>query len=112
MQYFTAAVSRGDIRDVVDATGTVNAVTTVQVGSQVSGQIAKLRADFNSRVHRGDTIAVIDPTLFRAALEQATADLESAKANVVAAQADLEEGAGDAGAGPERLRTVRPARRE
>ena len=56
--YLTAAVQRGEIRDAVDATGTVNAVTTVQVGSQVSGRIAKLNADFNSRVHRGDVIAL------------------------------------------------------
>jgi HlyD family secretion protein len=90
VQYFTAAVGRGDIRDVVDATGTVNAVTTVQVGSQVSGRIATLHADFNSRVHHGDVVAVIDPALFRAAVEQAAADLESAKANVTSAEADLE----------------------
>jgi len=91
VQYFTAQVARGDIRDVVDATGTINAVTTVQVGSQVSGQIAKLYADFNSRVHKGQLVALIDPALFRAALEQATADLESAKASLVSAQADLEK---------------------
>jgi HlyD family secretion protein len=67
-QYFTAAIEHGDIYDVVDATGTINAVTTVQVGSQVSGAIAKLNADFNSRVHKGDIIALIDPALFRGAL--------------------------------------------
>ncbi len=88
--YLTAAVQRGEIRDAVDATGTVNAVTTVQVGSQVSGRIAKLNADFNSRVHRGDVIALIDPSLFQGALQQATADLESAQASVAAAQADSE----------------------
>jgi HlyD family secretion protein len=90
VQYFTAKVSRGEIRDVVDATGTINAVTTVQVGSQVSGQIAKLHADFNSTVHKGQVVALIDPALFKAALDQAAADLESARANVVTAQADLE----------------------
>ncbi len=88
--YLTAAVQRGEIRDAVDATGTVNAVTTVQVGSQVSGRIAKLNADFNSRVHQGDIIALIDPSLFQGALQQAAADLESAQASVVAAQADSE----------------------
>jgi len=88
--YLTAAVQRGDIRDAVDATGTVNAVTTVQVGSQVSGRIAKLNADFNSRVHRGDIIALIDPSLLQGALEQATADFESAQASVAVAQADSE----------------------
>ena len=53
-QHFTAKVERGEIDDVVEATGTINAVITVQVGSQVSGTIAKLNADFNSRVHKGD----------------------------------------------------------
>jgi HlyD family secretion protein len=90
-QYFTAAIERGDIYDVVDATGTINAVTTVQVGSQVSGAIAKLNADFNSRVHKGDIIALIDPALFRGALLQASADLDNAKANVLAAKANLEK---------------------
>jgi HlyD family secretion protein len=88
-QHFTAKVERGDIADVVEATGTVNAVVTVQVGSQVSGTIAKLNADFNSRVHTGDVIALIDPSLFQGALLQATADLESARSNVQAADASL-----------------------
>ena len=90
-QYFTARVERGDVRDVVDSTGTINAVTTVLVGSQVSGTIAKLGADFNSRVRKGQVIAEIDPALFQGALLQATADLNSAKANVVVAQANLEK---------------------
>ncbi len=63
-QHFTAKVERGEIDDVVEATGTINAVITVQVGSQVSGTIAKLNADFNSRVHKGDIVALI-PALFR-----------------------------------------------
>ena len=88
-RYFTARVERGEIRDVVEATGTINAVITVQVGSQVSGTIAKLNADFNSRVHKGDVVALIDPALFRGALLQATADLENAKANLAAADANL-----------------------
>ena len=70
-QHFTAKVERGEINDVVDATGTINAVITVQVGSQVSGTIAKLNADFNSRVHKGDVVALIDPALFKGALLQA-----------------------------------------
>jgi HlyD family secretion protein len=88
-QYFSAKIERGDIHDVVDVTGTINPVTTVQVGSQVSGTIAKLNADFNSRVHKGDVIAIIDPALLQGTLLQATADLDSAKANVAAAQANL-----------------------
>jgi HlyD family secretion protein len=90
-QHFTAKVERGEINDVVEATGTINAVITVQVGSQVSGTIAKLNADFNSRVHKGDVVALIDPALFKGALLQATADLENAKANLVAARANLEK---------------------
>jgi HlyD family secretion protein len=90
-RYFTARVERGEVRDVVDSTGTINAVTTVLVGSQVSGTIAKLGADFNSRVRKGQVIAEIDPALFQGALLQATADLNSAKANVVMAQANLEK---------------------
>jgi HlyD family secretion protein len=90
-QHFTAKVERGEINDVVEATGTINAVITVQVGSQVSGSIAKLNADFNSRVHKGDIVALIDPALFKGAHLQAVADLENAKANLVAARANLEK---------------------
>src|SRR6201981_2958358 len=91
VQHFTAKVEQGEIDDVVEATGTINAVITVQVGSQVSGTIAKLNADFNSRVHKGDSVALIDPALFKGALLQAAADFENAKANLVAAQANLEK---------------------
>ena len=90
-QHFTAKVERGDIHDVVEATGTINAVITVQVGSQVSGTIAKLFVDFNSRVHKGDIVALIDPALLKGAVQQASADLENAKANLVAARANLEK---------------------
>jgi HlyD family secretion protein len=90
-QHFTAKVERGEIRDVVEATGTINSVVTVQVGSQVSGTIAKLNADFNSRVHKGDVVALIDPALFEGALLQATADLENAQANLEAARANFEK---------------------
>jgi HlyD family secretion protein len=91
VQHFTAKVERGEIDDVVEATGTINAVITVQVGSQVSGTIAKLNVDFNSRVRKGDIVALIDPALFQGALLQATADLENAKANLAAAKANLEK---------------------
>ncbi|HZQ68809.1 MAG TPA: efflux RND transporter periplasmic adaptor subunit [Terriglobales bacterium] len=90
-QYFTSKVDRGDIRQVVEATGTINAVITVQVGSQVSGTISRLFADFNSRVKKGQVIAQIDPQLFEGALLQAKADLANAKANLVSAQANLEK---------------------
>jgi HlyD family secretion protein len=90
-QYFTAKVDRGDIREVVEATGTINAVTTVQVGSQVSGTISRLNADFNSQVKKGQVVAQIDPSLFEGSLLQAKADLANAKANLVASQANLEK---------------------
>jgi HlyD family secretion protein len=90
-QHFTAKLERGPIHDVVEATGTINAVITVQVGSQVSGTISKLNVDFNSRVHKGDVVALIDPALFKGALLQAIADLENSKANLVAAKANLEK---------------------
>src|SRR6516165_1844135 len=88
-QHFTAKVERGDIEDVVEATGTINPIVTVLVGSQVSGSIAKLYADSNSYVHKGEVIALIDPALFQGALLGAKSDLEDAKANLVAARANL-----------------------
>ena len=86
--YSTSPVERGDIFQVVDATGTINAVTTVQVGSQVSGVISELHADFNSHVSKGDVIAQISPALFEGAFAQAKADLENAQANVAVAAAN------------------------
>src|SRR5580765_1404266 len=90
-EHFTAKGERGQINDVIEATGTINSVITVQVGSQVSGTIAKLNVDSNSRVHKGDVVALIDPALFRGALLQAAADLENAKANLIAAKANLKK---------------------
>ncbi len=89
LRHLTAKLQRGEIRDVVDATGKVDAVITVQVGSQVSGTIAKLNADFNSKVRRGDVVALIDPRLFEGTLKQTQADLEDARANVLGAEANL-----------------------
>ncbi len=91
LRHFTAEVREGDIRDTVEATGTVNAVINVQVGSQVSGTIAQLGADFNSRVGKGEVIALIDSKLFGGALEQAVADLDNAEANVEGAAAGVEK---------------------
>jgi HlyD family secretion protein len=107
VQYFTTKVDRGDIHDVVQATGTINAVTTVQVGSQVSGTISHLYADFNSRVKKGEVVAQIDPSLFEATLLQAKADFANSKANLVAAQANLEKAkAASAQTHADYLRTV------
>jgi HlyD family secretion protein len=90
-QYFTEKVQKGDIQNVVQATGTINAVTTVQVGSQVSGTIQTLSADFNSHVKKDQVIAQIDPSLFQGALLQAKADLADAQANLIAAKANLDK---------------------
>jgi HlyD family secretion protein len=76
----TEAVTRGDIQQTVTATGTVNAVTTVQVGTQVSGTIKELFVDFNSRVKKGQLIARIDPTIFETQLAQAKANTDHAQA--------------------------------
>jgi len=90
-QYFTEKVQKGDIQNVVQATGTINAVTTVQVGSQVSGTIQTLFADFNSHVKKNQVIAQIDPALFKGALLQAQANLANAQANLTAAKANLDK---------------------
>lgn len=82
VRYQTSVVDRGDVVEVVGATGTLQAVTTVLVGSQVSGTIQNLYADFNSQVKRGQVIARLDPSLFEARLGQARANLVSARANV------------------------------
>ena len=79
-QFQTATVTRGPITQLVTATGTLNPVVNVQVGSQVSGNIAKLFADFNSKVKANDLVAQIDPSLFQAAAAQAEGDLASAQA--------------------------------
>ena len=90
-QYLTEKVQKGDIQNVVQATGTINAVTTVQVGSQVSGTIQTLFADFNSHVKKNQVVAQIDPSLFQGALLQAKADLADAQANLVASKANLDK---------------------
>lgn len=89
VQYTTTQVAKGDLQDEVQATGTINAVTTVQVGSQVSGTISEIGADFNSKVKKGQIIAKIDPSLFQGQLLQAQADLNDAQANVAAAKANV-----------------------
>jgi len=88
-EYRTEKVSRGDIRATVTATGTVNAVVTVLVGTQVSGTIKTLYVDFNSPVKKGQILAQIDPATFQAQVDQARANLFAARANVEKAQAVL-----------------------
>src|SRR5258708_6109130 len=90
VQVQTSPISRGDIVDAVGATGTLQAVTTVQVGSQVSGNISWLGADFNVIVHKGQVIAKLDPSLFEAQLQQAKANLSQAQADLTKSKSDLE----------------------
>ena len=78
--YSLHTLKRGDLTATVSATGTVKPLVTVQVGSQVSGTIQNLYADFNSQVHKGDVIAQIDAALFKARLAEAQASLKSAEA--------------------------------
>lgn len=80
IRYRTAVVERGPVVSIVTATGSINPVVSVQVGTQVSGMIKSLHADFNSIVKAGDIVAIIDPEPFRARKEQAASNLEMAKA--------------------------------
>src|SRR5947208_14664471 len=90
VQVQTSPITRGDIVDTVGASGTLQAVTTVQVGSQVSGNISYLGADFNSIVKKGQVIARLDPSLFEAQLQQAKANLSQSQASLAKAQSDLD----------------------
>ncbi|MCC6139280.1 MAG: efflux RND transporter periplasmic adaptor subunit [Nitrospira sp.] len=88
VRYRSAVVERGSVVSIVSATGTINPVVSVQVGTQVSGMIKSLHADFNSRVKAGDIVAVIDPEPFKARRDQAASNLEMARANVARAKTD------------------------
>lgn len=87
--YRTETVQRGDIRVAISATGTLSAITTVTVGSQISGQVTEVRVDFNSPVKRGEILATIDPSTYQAQIEQGAAQVASARAQLVQAQANL-----------------------
>jgi HlyD family secretion protein len=91
----TVRVDRGDIDSTVTTTGNLNAVITVQVGSQVSGNIIALYADFNTKVKKDQLVAEIDPAPFKAAVDQAKATMNAAKAAVVTAQATLAKSQSD-----------------
>lgn len=93
--YVTAKLDRGDIDSSVSTSGTLNAVITVQVGSQVSGNILALYADFNTKVKKGQLVAQIDPAPFQASVDQATASLNAAKAAVGTADATLTKSKAD-----------------
>ncbi|HEX8145772.1 MAG TPA: efflux RND transporter periplasmic adaptor subunit [Pyrinomonadaceae bacterium] len=81
-EYMTAKVERGSLRNTVTATGTLQAVTTVQVGSQASGTISALYADFNSTVKKGQLLAQLDPSVAQAQVQQARANLAQARAQL------------------------------
>jgi HlyD family secretion protein len=87
----TAAVTRGDVIAKVDATGTLAPVTTVQVGSQVSGTIKALHADYNSKVKKGQVVAELDPALFQTQVEQASSTLIKAQADADRAKVELDD---------------------
>ncbi len=91
VQFKTVKVSRGEIRATVTATGTVSAVTTVLVGTQVSGTIKQIFVDFNSPVEKGQLLAQIDPALSEAKVAQTRANLKAAEANVEKAEAALQD---------------------
>jgi HlyD family secretion protein len=94
-QYTTATVDRGDIESAITATGNCNAVVTVQVGSQVSGNIIALYADFNTKVKQGQLVARIDPAIFKAQVDQAKANLDTTKAAAMTARATLQKSLSD-----------------
>ena len=90
VQYETAPVARGDLVQHVTASGTLSAVVSVDVGSQVSGKVSVLNADYNSPVKKGQLVAEIDPTIYLALLRQAEGELASAKADVTLKRQNLE----------------------
>lgn len=89
--YLTTPVTKGNIRQVVSSTGTLQAVTTVLVGSQVSGTIAKLNADYNSKVTKGQIVAQLDQARFAARVEETRANMLAAQANLAKAKVALED---------------------
>ena len=93
--YRTAAIERGDIRVAISATGTLRAISTVDVGSQISGLVTEVLADFNDQVSRGQVIARIDPSTYLAQIEQGNASANSARASLATAQASLRNAEAD-----------------
>src|SRR6266853_6618204 len=87
--YFTASVETGPLRNVVNATGVVQTVVTVQVGSQVSGQVVELYADYNSVVKRGQLLAKLDPRNLETQVANSKASVAAAQARVRSAEAEI-----------------------
>ncbi len=88
--YESAAVTRGDVLEHVTASGSLSAVVSVDVGSQVSGKVTHLYVDYNSPVRKGQLVAEIDPTVYEAQLQQAQGNLASSKADVTLKHQNLE----------------------
>jgi HlyD family secretion protein len=88
-QYRTAQVERGDIRVAISSTGTLSAISTVTVGSQISGQVTEVRVDFNTPVKKGEVLARIDPSTYEAQIAQGSAQIAAAQASLRQAQATL-----------------------
>jgi HlyD family secretion protein len=104
--YLTAAVERGDLSTTVTATGTLNAVETVEVGSQLSGQVAELLVDFNDEVRQGQPLARLDPRTFESEVREAEAALEVAQAQVLTQRAKLQTAVSEAAATRSRLKVA------
>src|SRR5258708_6759199 len=108
--YLTATVDKGDIRNTVSATGTVQAVTTVQVGAQVTGRIQNLYADYNSVVHAGQIVAKLDPSTFQAQVQQAQANLKDSQARLASSKSALTNSQAGLNSSKANLETSRVAR--
>ncbi|MFL6591496.1 MAG: efflux RND transporter periplasmic adaptor subunit [Luteimonas sp.] len=93
--YRTASVDRGDLRVAISATGTLSAISTVDVGSQISGQVTSVLVDFNAHVDKGQVLARIDPSTYQAQIAQGSAAVGSARATLASAQATLRNAEAD-----------------
>ncbi len=101
--FITAAVERGDVSTTLSATGSLRALVTVQVGSQLSGQMAELLVDFNDDVKEGQPLAKLDPSTFESEVRSAEAGLEVARADVMKKHAELQTAAAEAASARHRL---------
>jgi HlyD family secretion protein len=104
--YLTAPVERGDIRTTITATGTLNAVATVEVGSQLSGQVAEVLVDFNDEVKKGQPLARLDPRTFESEVSAAEAALEVARARILTQRATLQTSVSEAAGTRSRLKVA------
>src|SRR2546425_8203590 len=109
-EFFTAPVDMGPLRTTVNATGVVQTVVTVQVGSQVSGQVQELYADYNSLVKNGQLLAKLDPRTFQAQVENAEATVAAAQAHVQSAEAETRTQAANLDSAKANLEAAKVAR--